>query len=175
MDEHVLVEQILNKSYKVDGGLTQEAFLFSSTITPLINVDLLTKNKGCQILLSWRDDEYCGTGWHIPGGIIRHGEKIQDRIQKTAISEFGCEVKNVKFVKITEQLLNQEERNHFISLLYECELEDDFDLERVNAGIDGKTSGYLRWFDSNPGLVYSQYGYFEFIDNYFKENFCNEH
>lgn len=92
-------------------------FLFVSSVTPLVNVDLLVVDSQKGILLSWRDDEHYGTGWHIPGGIIRHKETIMERIQKTALREFGCEVKYAEQIKVTEQLLNQEERNHFISLL----------------------------------------------------------
>jgi colanic acid biosynthesis protein WcaH len=31
-------------------------------------------------LLTWRDDESFGAGWHVPGGIIRYKETAADRI-----------------------------------------------------------------------------------------------
>ncbi len=52
-------------------GLPLDLFEFSTTLLPFINVDLLIQNQKGQILLSWRDDKHYGTGWQIPGGIIR--------------------------------------------------------------------------------------------------------
>ena len=57
--------------------LPAKEFLEISKKTPLINVDLLIENEDGDVLLSWRDDEYCGTGWHIPGGIIHHGRPYE--------------------------------------------------------------------------------------------------
>ena len=71
-------------------GLPEEVFLFLTELTPMLNVDLLIKNKQEQILLAWRDDEFCGTGWHIPGGIIRVKETFKTRIEKVAQKEIGC-------------------------------------------------------------------------------------
>ena len=56
-------------------GLPEELFVFSSTLIPLVNVDLLVTNENGQLLLSWRDDIYHGKGWHLPGGCVRLREK----------------------------------------------------------------------------------------------------
>ena len=37
-------------------GLPEEVFKFATTITPMINVDLLVKNEKGHVLMSWRDD-----------------------------------------------------------------------------------------------------------------------
>ncbi|MDP2923379.1 MAG: NUDIX hydrolase, partial [Candidatus Omnitrophota bacterium] len=52
--------------------LPEDIFLFVSRITPIINVDLLIKNKQNHTLLTWRDDGFYPPGWHIPGGIVRY-------------------------------------------------------------------------------------------------------
>ena len=49
-------------------GLPEELFLFVSRITPLVNVDLLIQDDRGHTLLTWRDDEFHGAGWHVPGG-----------------------------------------------------------------------------------------------------------
>ncbi len=59
----------------------------------MINVDLLIKNKQGQTLLTWRQDRFYGPAWHIPGGIIRFKESIEDRIAKVAETELGCQVR----------------------------------------------------------------------------------
>ena len=52
-------------------GLPEELFLFISELTPMINVDLLITNHQRETLLTWREDEFYGPGWHVPGGFIR--------------------------------------------------------------------------------------------------------
>ena len=105
-------------------GLPEEIFHFISRITPLVNVDLLIKNKQNQTLLTWRDDGYYPPSWHIPGGIIRYKETASDRIKAVALNELGTEVAfKAEPVAVNEVILpSREIRGHFISLLYECSL-----------------------------------------------------
>ena len=100
-------------------GLPQEIFYFLSSLTPMVNVDLLIKNKKGQTLLTWRSDMFHGPAWHIPGGIIRFKEGIGDRIEKVAQSEIGCSVRFSIAPIDVRSLVNKERdvRGHFISLL----------------------------------------------------------
>ena len=52
-------------------GLPEELFRFVSRLTVMVNIDLLVKDELNRVLLSWRDTEFSGAGWHVPGGIIR--------------------------------------------------------------------------------------------------------
>ena len=66
-------------------SLPEDIFLLLSRISPLVNVDLLIKNKKNQILLTWRQKgQVYPEGWHIPGGIIRYKEKFTNRIKEVA-------------------------------------------------------------------------------------------
>ena len=105
-------------------GLPEELFLFLSRITPLINVDLLIKNEKNHTLLTWRDDGYGPSGWHIPGGIIRYKETMAERVKAVAKNELGAEVAfNLAPLAINEIIHNTRKiRGHFISLLYQCSL-----------------------------------------------------
>src|SRR3954451_13793393 len=62
-------------------GLPEEFFLFLSRYTPIVNVDLLIQEAigedRRRTLLTWRDDETYGAGWHVPGGIIRYKESAE--------------------------------------------------------------------------------------------------
>jgi colanic acid biosynthesis protein WcaH len=49
-------------------GSPYELFLFISRLVPMVNVDLLIYDEEGRILLTWRDEEIHGVGWHIPGG-----------------------------------------------------------------------------------------------------------
>lgn len=137
-------------------GLGNEMFLFSSTLAPVVNVDLLITD-GSRILLSWRNDPHCGQGWHIPGGCIRFKEKLEERIQKTAMTEIGTAVsydkEPVKVFEIfsdhyREGIHNQRERAHFVTLAYCCWIPDGWSVGSQNA--KPGEEGYLKWFDSLP-------------------------
>ncbi|MDD2889299.1 MAG: NUDIX domain-containing protein [bacterium] len=143
----LLDKQVSNPSK----GLPYELFLFVSRITPMVNVDLLIKDENGRTLLSWRDDEYCGKGWHVPGGIVRFKETFETRVKKVAETEIGVE--NIHF-EIIPMALNQAilpERNtrgHFISILYKCFLPGTFIPE--NKGLTNKDAGYLMWHNGCP-------------------------
>lgn len=57
-------------------GLPDELFFYISRVTPMVNVDLLIKDEDGRTLLSWRNDQYAGKGWHLPGGIVRFKETL---------------------------------------------------------------------------------------------------
>lgn len=105
-------------------GLSEPVFLLISRLTPLVNVDLLIKDEMGRTLLTWRDDIYHGSGWHIPGGIIRVKEVIHKRIAAVARLELGCKVVFEPCpVAINECIVEtRPERAHFISFLYRCKL-----------------------------------------------------
>lgn len=132
-------------------GLPEEIFLFMSRITPLINVDLLIKNKKKQTLLTWRDDGYFPAGWHIPGGIVRYKEAMTHRIKAIAAAELGAKVKCGNTPLVIQEVIipSFKDRAHAISFLYECSL----------ASILDKNLGYIKgtpqqgqwaWFDRCP-------------------------
>jgi colanic acid biosynthesis protein WcaH len=145
------LDKVLEYIQNARDGLPLDVFYFVSQLTPLINVDLLIKNKKGQVLLTWRDDRFYGPAWHIPGGIIRFKEKIEDRIQKVASLELGATV-NFSLEPIhIRGLINQERdvRGHFISLLFLCELSSDLAQEKECKEGDPK-QGEWAWHDKAP-------------------------
>ena len=134
-------------------GLHLEVFYFVSSLTPLGNVDLLIQDRQGQTLLAWRDDEFCGSGWHVPGGIVRARETMETRIQKVAYSEIGCEVRFDPTPLTIRQIIHPDRdvRSHFISFLYRCRVVDHFVLD--NMGRMPGTPGFLKWHDGCPDDV----------------------
>lgn len=138
-------------------GLPLDLFEFNVSLLPFVNVDLIIQNDKGQILLSWRDDKHYGTGWQIPGGIIRMMETIDERIQKTAVREIGSEViHDDEPMRIGENIIrthrdglqNQLERAHNIALIYSCRVPEDY---KIDNGDKAETDeGYLKWFDKFP-------------------------
>lgn len=104
-------------------GLPYELFLFISRLVPMVNVDLLISDDQGRVLLTWRDDEIHGAGWHVPGGMIRYKETAEERIRNTALDEIGAEVA-FDGTAIVEQIIEpgRRVRGHYVSLLYRCRL-----------------------------------------------------
>ena len=157
-----LLDKEIENHKKDNDGLPEEIFLFISRHTPLVNVDLLIKDEKGRILLSWRDDIH-GTGWHIPGGIIRIKEKLKQRIEKVSESEIGTRVEfDPKPLSAKELFCEHNVRGHFIAFLYKCFLSSDFVID--NKGLKENESGYLKWHDSCPeNLIKCHDMYREFI------------
>jgi ADP-ribose pyrophosphatase YjhB (NUDIX family) len=105
-------------------GLPEDLWLFLSSITPMVNVDLLIRDDGRGTLLTWRDDGYYPPSWHVPGGIVRYREKLETRITAVARSELGTEVSfRPEPLAVSEIVVPERSvRGHFISFLYECRL-----------------------------------------------------
>ncbi len=103
-------------------GLPEEVYLFASRITPLVNVDLLIKDEQNRTLMSWREDEVYGIGWHLPGGIIRFKETMAKRIRAVAEQELGAEVEFESTPIAINQVIHpsSQTRGHCISLLFRC-------------------------------------------------------
>lgn len=146
-------------------GLPEEIFLFISRNLPVIGVDLLIKDENNRTLLSWRDDKYSGTGWHIPGGILRLKEILEDRVKKVAEIEINTEIEFDHIpLKIVQFILNQKERCHVISFLYKCYLPSTFIPDNKN--LLKNDAGFLMWHDKCPdNLIEMQEIYRNYINN----------
>ena len=79
MDINEIIRMLEEKIENPRIGLPQEVFFLVSRLTPMVNVDLLIKDEKGRTLLAWRDDEFVGKGWHVPGGIIRFKEKAETK------------------------------------------------------------------------------------------------
>ena len=149
MDIHAAIE-VLERSVKNPGiGLPEEIFLFVSRLTAIVNVDLLIKDKYGRTLLSWRDTEFSGAGWHVPGGILRYKESLEERVKKVAEDEIGAIVDFDPSPTAINQIRKKHAtRGHFISILYNCFLSADFMPD--NGTLASNDSGYLKWHDRAP-------------------------
>ena len=136
-------------------GLPDDIFYYISRTTPLVNVDLLIKDQNNRVLLSWRDDEYTGNGWHIPGGIIRYKENIKQRIDEVARTELRASVTcNLEPIAVNEIIADkQRNRGHFISLLFTCYVNEEYEIENQNLTLSDP--GFLKWHQSCPSNLVS--------------------
>lgn len=146
--------------YEPRRGLPDSIFYFIGRNTPYINVDLLIKDQDGSILLTWRDNAHDGKGWHIPGGIIRYKEKIEKRIIQVAKTELGVgAISQSIFLELNEIIEeNKKERGHFISLLYECKL-DNKNYENLLKRIAGDKE--IKFFKKLPSNILKYHKIYE--------------
>jgi ADP-ribose pyrophosphatase YjhB (NUDIX family) len=145
-------------------GLPEDVFRFVSGITPLVNVDLLIQDDRGRLLLTWRDDEHFGAGWHVPGGIIRYKEASADRVRACAREELAADISfDPAPICVTETILESRDRGHAVSLLFRCRLVTPPDPAR-EAVTATPSAGQWRWHQgAPPDLIDVQSGYARFF------------
>ena len=169
-----LIEEIESNIENPAKGLPEDIFYFVGRLTPFINVDLLVKNDSGQTLLSWRGETFLngrvGSGWHLPGGIIRFQEDISNRIREVALHEMGARLSHHSEQPMAvNQVIDHKEkdRSHFISLLYKCKLEDTYEID--NKSLKEGDIGFLRWHTGIPkNLLHNHYIYKKYLSKYLK-------
>ena len=108
------ITKLLSKASNPTKGLPEDVFLLISQLTPMVNVELLINDKKKGTLLTWRDDDFYGPGWHLPGGIIRFKEEVLTRINKVAKSELGATVMLENSPIEVYEIMNNERDIRFI-------------------------------------------------------------
>ena len=144
-----LYEEIKKANIDPANGLGEDLFLTVASLTPIVNVDILVVKDGC-VLLSWRDDEQCGSGWHLPGGCVRLKETLEQRLHVCAKKELGTDIIcDMKPLLVTENINPKRDkgRTHFISFLYGCVLVDENKLLLLDSK---EIKGHLGWFNQIP-------------------------
>ena len=112
----------------------------------MVNIELAIINLKGEVLLTHRNasSDIPIAGWHLPGGIIRVGEKLQDRIKKTALDECGFLPIEHRIIGISETLIEKKiARRHFLSILVVCICETQILPNTISKG-----SKEMRWFAS---------------------------
>jgi len=145
-------------------GLPEDVLQLVSRLAPLVNVDLLIQDERRGTLLTWRDDDLFGPGWHVPGGIIRFRERAADGVHACALDELGTDVDSEpQPIFVLESITRAESRAHHVSMLYRCRLAGPLDEAR-RAGVDPPQAGQWRWHDCcPPNLLPEQAAYARFI------------
>ena len=146
-------------------GLPEEVFLLVSRLTPLVNVDLLIRDDSGRTLLTWREDRFYGSGWHVPGGIIRYRETAAERLRAVAKEELRSGVAFASEPMGVYETIDRRtrDRGHLISLLYACRLLDPLD-ERRRFVPEEPQENQWRWHTKCPNeLIAAQRHYERFI------------
>ena len=160
-----LISRLESRVPQPQDGLPEPIFLFISRLTPLLSVDLLIRDNNGRTLLTWRDDDSYGPGWHVPGGIVRYRESLADRVREVARLELRARVEfEATPLSIVEAIRsNVKNRAHTISMLFRCRL-----LTQPNKALRlhqrAPTPGCWQWHSTCPkNLIPEQRSYEPFL------------
>jgi colanic acid biosynthesis protein WcaH len=149
-DELQTLERILAKLDGRHAHLPYPLFRFITEVAATANIDLIVQNADGQTLLAWRDDA-AGTGWHVPGSIVRHREEIADRLEACADDEFAAPLASTTGPIALIQIFD--DRGHSLSLCYRATLDGPPGKPVITAH-DAPKGGDLRWFATPPEDLY---------------------
>lgn len=151
-------------------GVGEELFEYLSQVTPVVNVDLLVREEKKGILLSWRDD-VCGRGWHVPGGVLRYQETLEERVKQVMRKEIGAALQIKREpIQMEEVIMESRSRGHFLSFLYECRLEGEEPKTKEGPPYE---AGDLKWHKKFPEDMVR--GQREFYRKYFEGGSNDRH
>ena len=166
------IDNICQALDKMDGtaGIGKILFESISRLTPAVSVELIIKSQDQRSsLLTWREDELYGPGWHVPGGVVRFKEKLTSRVQKVLKNEIGVSASKIEGPIGFHEIFNKkrDKRGHFICFVYKVILIEDPPF-RTKAQDGVITRGSWRWFTRCPdNLIENQYSLVKYIDEKF--------
>ena len=166
------IDNICQALDKMDGtaGIGKILFESISRLTPAVSVELIIKSQDQRSsLLTWREDELYGPGWHVPGGVVRFKEKLTSRVQKVLKNEIGVSASKIEGPIGFHEIFNKkrDKRGHFICFVYKVILIEDPPF-RTKAQDGVNTRGSWRWFTKCPdNLIENQHSLVKYIDGKF--------
>jgi colanic acid biosynthesis protein WcaH len=109
------------------GKIGREEFIRIVEKTPLVSIDLVTKNSAGQYLLGLRMNEPARNSWFVPGSRFGKGERISEAFKRITKEELGqglC-IEDARFLGVFEHIYETnfaEEPGfgtHYVVLAYE--------------------------------------------------------
>ena len=135
---------LIDKLPRIHEGMWRDVFIpyMSKAVNVSAEIAIIREDVASgkrQILLTMRDDQYYGKGWHIPGGFIGPGETRQETVERIA----GREIRiKPTFRQIIKPFFHDDDpRFPHVAIVFECSYDGQ---EEVSAG---------KWFDSMPDNI----------------------
>lgn len=152
-------ESVINEIRNLSDGtgtLSYDLFLFFCRFKPNLCIEIIIQDPDKGTLLTWREDEVFGSGWHIPGGVIRYKETLEDRLKATAESELNANLLTYEYVETRELILDSvKERQHEVVMIYRCTIDSDTALD----------SKKMKWFKEMPvDIIEVHKGYGDYFE-----------
>ena len=144
--------------------LGKPLFEVVSGMVPNVNVDLLCYDSSNRFALVYRHDRFYGPGWHIPGGVLRFKERLENRLTLTAKRELQINsITEISKINISEIFAKDRDvRGHFISFLFRAKSKE---LDK-NGNFNPRTNyenGSIAMFSKPPNNLIEQHKRFAHI------------
>lgn len=95
---------------------TFEKFFGKNLRFPILTADVIIKDPRGTLLIKRAGQPYKGY-WCLPGGMVEHGEKVEDAAKREVFEETGLKVNIKKFIGIFDNP-KRDPRGHAISLCF---------------------------------------------------------
>jgi 8-oxo-dGTP diphosphatase len=97
------------------------------------------------IVLSKRLIPPCIGKWHLPGGFVERGERLEQVIRRIALCETGLKVGKVRFFKLYAEP-KRDPRGHVVVAVHRC--------KAIGGKLRSTEEGEVAWFKRMPhGLM----------------------
>jgi len=120
--------------------IPESVFLKIKNNIPLSCVDIIVSNNKKEFLLVKRSIEPYKGKWCLPGGIIKRGQKIEEKIKEIAKNELGIKIESWKPIGFYEKIYST---RHDISHCFIVTTKD----EKISLDFQAKEA---RFFSSMP-------------------------
>ncbi|MFZ1075863.1 MAG: NUDIX hydrolase [Nitrosotalea sp.] len=100
---------------------------------PFSTVDVIIRNSDGSFILTKRIIPPYVNKWHLPGGLIRKGEKLSDAAKRAVKKELNLEIKIEKFLGTYENPIStRHDISHvFIASVVKGEIRNDFQSKGI--------------------------------------------
>jgi len=80
-------------------------------------VDGVVVDEERKVLLSKRDDEPFKGYWHIPGGVVRYKERVEEAVERVMEEEVGIRVKIRGLIGVYSDF-KRDPRGHYVTVAF---------------------------------------------------------
>lgn len=100
---------------------------------PFSTVDVIIRDNDGSFILTKRIIPPYVNKWHLPGGLIRKGEKLRDAVKRSVKNEINLEIKIEKFLGTYENpICTRHDISHvFIASIEKGKIKNDFQSKGV--------------------------------------------
>jgi ADP-ribose pyrophosphatase YjhB (NUDIX family) len=100
---------------------------------PFSTVDVIIRDYDGSFILTKRIISPYVNKWHLPGGLIRKGEKLQDAVKRSVRKELGLEIRIEKFLGTYENPIStRHDISHvFVVSIVNGKIKNDFQSKEV--------------------------------------------
>lgn len=108
--------------------------------------------------------------WAFPGGGLEHGEHLVDAIKREVKEELNVNVDmySSDMMFVCEDMIHEDDKlHHWITICYECEIQDNWDKDICNMEGFGKCEAIV-WIDPFDKDLFEKYEFSAFTEQALK-------